>query len=113
MTNILCLELLSLVCSNCPFLDQMHCGLTPGMELYILLKGQAGCSEKKKNTNCKSFLFLDLMCILFGSKGSMNKTLILSILICFLQLLVAVETLESCFCLCTPFREKHIHLYHL
>lgn len=39
MTNILCPELLSLASSNCTILDQMHCGSTPGMKLYILLKG--------------------------------------------------------------------------
>lgn len=85
MTNILCTELLSLASSNCTILDQMHCGSTPGMKLYILLKGQPGCSRRKKNTNYKSFLFLGLMCILFGRKGRMNKIPVLRILICFLQ----------------------------
>lgn len=39
MTTALCPELLSLTSGNGTILDQMHSGLTPGMELYILLKG--------------------------------------------------------------------------
>lgn len=45
MTNIPCLELLSLARGHCAIRDQMHCGLTLGTKLYILLKGQPGCSR--------------------------------------------------------------------
>ena len=39
MTNTLCPDPLSFASGNCTILDKMHCGLTPGMKLYILLKG--------------------------------------------------------------------------
>ena len=57
MSNTLYSELLSFASGNCTILDQMHGGLTPGMKLYIPLKGEPGCSRGKKILIANLFYF--------------------------------------------------------
>lgn len=66
--------------------------------------------KRKKNINCKFFLFLGLMCSLFGSKGSMNEILILRILICFFFIVRVNRDFGRLFIVFFFFRKVFIYL---